>query len=165
MSRLRSAAAALGCTLLAGCYSLVEIDPSTVRPPERVRANVSVAGAVRVAEVLGSPRRALDGQLVERTPDGFYILLPTAVVQSGAGLQALNQRLLVLHEDLVSLQRRELDRTRTGLVALAGAGLVGTVLAVSLAGRSGSSRTGEPGDGPADARIPFLRIPLSLPIR
>lgn len=148
--------------LLAGCYTYVPINAETVAPPLRVRAYLSPEAAERVAPVVGGVHSAVDGRLVEAAGRSFYLEVTSAYVQQGMRTETLSQRLLLAPEDIVSLQRRELDRTRTYLLAGAGAAAVGALIYTAVSGEAGGSTTQPPSGGGSEVRnpLPLLSIPL-----
>ena len=150
----------LAAVLLTGCYSLVPVRVESVTPPMRVRAHLSPAGSERIAPILGSARSAVDGQLVETTPEGVFLEVPSGQVQNGIRYETLTQKILIPRDDLVGLQRRQLDRFRTYLVAGAGAVAAGALIYDALSGLSGESVGRPGGGGGTEARIPLLTLPL-----
>lgn len=146
--------------LLSGCYSLVPVNPESAAVPMRVRAHITPEAAARIAPALGEPREELDGRLVERAPDGLYIEVRSGELQSGFGTTALTQRFLLAPTDLVALQRRQLDRNRTALLAGAGAVVLGAVIYDMLTGEAGGTGGPPITGGPPEARIPLLTFPM-----
>lgn len=145
--------------VLSGCYTYVPVRPETATAPMRVRAHLSPEGTARVTPVIGA-RAQLDGRLVETTPEGLYLEVPSAVVRDGMRTETLTQRLLVPREEVVSLQRRQLDRTRTYLFAGVGGLAAAALVYDALTGDSGGSQGGGPGSGGIEARLPLLVFPV-----
>lgn len=144
--------------LLAGCYTYTPVRLETVTPPMRVRAHLSPEGTARVAPVVGA-RTQLDGRLVEATPEGFFVEVPSAVIQDGMRTETLTQKLLIPREDLLSLQRRQLDRTRTYIFAGVSAVAAAALIYDALSGESGGTVGGVPTSGGPEARLPIVSIP------
>lgn len=158
--RLRRPTALLAVSvLLAGCYAHVPVSLERVKPPARVRAQISPEAGERIAPVLGEARTTLMGRLVEITPQGIYLDVTSGYVEAGMRSERLTQRLLLEREEVLGLQRRELDRTRTMLAVGAGAAAVAAMVYVALSGETGGT-TGGPGPGPVEAGVPLLRVPL-----
>lgn len=157
---LTRSAATLGCVLLTGCYSLRPVRLDGELAPGRVRAHLSDAGASRVAGPLGAPREVLDGRLVTTTPGAITLLVPAgSAAGAGFGAETLYQELSIPLDEIDGLQRRELDRVRTGLAAGAVGVVAGFLLYQSLSGKTGG--TGTPGTGgPPEARVPLFRLTL-----
>jgi hypothetical protein len=142
--------------LLTACYVYAPIEPAAVSPGTSVRARVSVAGAQRIAPLLGTAdARVLDGTLVDVRPDTMIVQVPTVLQATvGSSRETLHQRLSIPRSDLLELETRKLDRTRTGIVAGSVALIVGTIVIRSL--RNDPGREGPAGNnGGADARVPL----------
>lgn len=156
--RLRLALLA-GCCLLTGCFALVPVDYDAATPPMRVRAHLTPEAAERLAPALGGERTELNGRLVERTPEGIFLEVRAGEVPEGFGTEVFTQRILLAPGEVEALQRRELDRPKTALLAGAGAVAVGAVIYDMLTGESGGT-TSPPGPGgPPEVRIPLLVFP------
>src|SRR5690606_17225444 len=100
------------------------------------------------------------GRLVETSGRSFYLEVTSAQVQQGMRTETLSQRLLLAPEDIVSLQRRELDRTRTYLMVGAGAAAVGALIYAAISGEAGGTTGRPPTGGGTEAVIPLLPVPL-----
>lgn len=145
--------------VLGGCYSYVQASAETITPPAAVRAHLSSEGAAEVAEVLGEPRSVLEGELTGVTPEGIFLLVPAAVVQRGTRTEVLDQQLLVQHRDLVSVQRRTLDRASTAALAAAASGAAALILYRTLSGGGGGDPTPPGGGGATELAIPAAAFP------
>lgn len=160
LARGLQAAGLAAVLLFAGCYRLVPVSPESATPPMRVRAYLTPEATARMAPVLGEARAELDGRLVERTPQGIFLEVRAGEIQQGMASEVLTQRLLLAPADVVGLQRRELDRGRTALVAGAGAAVLGAVVYDMLTGESGGTGRPPGGGGPPEVRIPLLAFPI-----
>ena len=146
------------CT--AACYSYQPIEPAAAPAGMDVRARITGAAFDRVAPLLGTfDSRILVGSVVENNngamtlevPNGSLANVPTDVIQTHA-------RVPLSPSDLVSLEQRKLDKTRTVLLA-------GSIVAVVAAGAGMALRSGadpQPGnitpEPPPITRIPIFRI-------
>lgn len=144
----------LGAAALSGCYAHTPVGMGTLEPRQRVRVHLAPAAAAEAAAVLGAQRPVLDGVLTRATPEEIWLLVPTAYVQAGLGSEALRQELRFAREDVVALQRRQLDRVRTGALLGMGAAVVSALVYRALSGESGGTTTPPPGGGPPEARLP-----------
>src|SRR5262249_12284670 len=134
---LKSVGLLMAPVLLAGCYAYSTIDLASAAPGMEVRARVSAVTAAPLGPSLGmSDARLLSGPIVQRDVDGLTIRVPTAPIGTIGAQEGLFQQILINRGDLLELESRQLDRTRTGVVI--GAAFVGaTVIAVTaLHGRS-----------------------------
>ena len=144
--------------LIGGCYSYVRASPESLIPPTPVRAHLSSEGAAGVAEVLGEPRIVLDGELTAVTPAGIFLVVPAAMIGRGTRTESLNQQLLIPSSELVALERRILDRGRSGALAGAIAAAAGVILYRTLSGDRGGGRV-PPGGGGSELRLPAAPFP------
>jgi hypothetical protein len=156
----------IASALSAGCYTYSTIDLASAAPGMEVRARVSAATAAQLAPSLGmSDARLLSGPVVQRDADGLTIRVPTAPIGTIGAQEGLFQQILVNRSDLLELESRQLDRTRTGVMI--GAAFVGaTVIAVTaLHGRSsGANATTEPPSN-FNRRARGVQLTFVAPIR
>jgi hypothetical protein len=142
----------LGILFLTGCFRYAPAPAGGVAPGTVVRARVTDPEAERLSAVLGHRTRLVDGELVERTPDG--VLLQVRGVGSSAGTP-LYQRVTLLPSAIQEIEVRELDRWKTlGVAGVVVAGVASAIL--QLSSRSETS-TGE-GPTPEAVRIPVGRV-------
>jgi hypothetical protein len=123
-----------------------------------VRARISANAAEQIAPLLGvSDARVLTGKLVENSSGAMIVEVPTMVpARAGASAQSLYQRISIAPGQLVELESRQLDRTKTGLVVGATV-VIGTSAAIA-AFKGGPGLDRPPGGSSTDARIPLLRL-------
>lgn len=138
---------------IAGCYSYVPADPGRVPPRSDVRAVVTPDQAARLDPLLVQGERVVEGELLENGATDLLLLVPVSSDVRGARVETLHQRIRLSNADVVQLELRELDRTRTGLLIAGGAALVAGVLIRQLTGDSGG-QTGGPGPNPPENRVP-----------
>jgi hypothetical protein len=147
----------VGATLaLSGCYKYVPTRLDLTPVDERVRLVVSPAGATDLAAVGGVDGAVPtvegrfagleDGTLLMRVPVGNGLMTPGAV--------SLDQMIRVPSEEIISIERREIDRARTGLL-LAGA-LGGAVIVVLRIMEASGQRS----DPPIDPDLYLFSIPI-----
>ncbi|MBI4521565.1 MAG: hypothetical protein HY701_12065 [Gemmatimonadetes bacterium] len=137
--------------LLPGCYRYVPARVGTVPPGTEVRLRLSNEGAERVAEVTGVQQTQVSGELVQWSEE---VMISLPLRTSDAALdRSVRQRVIVRAGEVVGIDVREIDRTRTavlagGLVSVVGGALVWTAVRL-LEGTSGTTpRPGEGGEGP-----------------
>jgi len=101
-----------------GCYTYTPVQPASVTPGAGVRARVSASAAERLAPLVGvNDARLLTGTFVGTDAAGFLVEVPTTSQVGTAGtLQSLAQRISIPRGDLLELETRTLDRTRTAIV-------------------------------------------------
>lgn len=154
----RSAVAATGCLLLAGCFTLTPIRMDSEIEPGRLRIHLTDSGVTRAAEVLGERVRVLDGEVARSTAGEIVVLVPSSG-PTAFGEKTLYQELRLSRDDVTALERRQLNRTRTGLTVGGAVAIAGFLLYESLSGKTGSSPDGG-GGGPAESRVPLFRISI-----
>jgi hypothetical protein len=143
--------------LCGACYSYTPIRPAEAVPGSSVRAHVSQETSIRVAPLLGIPDvRDLTGKLIDNTAGTMIIEVPT-VVQAGENnaVQTLFQRVTVRPGDLLGLESRTLNRTRTGLLIGVGAAALVSAAVSALHGKPGIDNPPNGGGG-TETRIPLF---------
>ena len=148
----RPSLALVAALLLAGCFTYLPVEPGDVEPGLSVRARVSSAAGARIAPLLGATdARQLDGTVITRLPDTLIVEVPTVVADTREFGRTPNQRLSIARSDLVELEVRRLDRTRTTVLAGAAAIIVGGFIVKALRGEPGKEPL--PGGGGTDAIV------------
>jgi len=143
--------------LVAGCYTYTPIQPSALSPGVGVRARVSAATAERIAPLLGTTdARVVTGTLIENASGTLIVEVPT-IVQAGVGTstQSLYQRISIAPGDVLELESRTLDRTRTAVVVGIAAAIGGSAAIAALHGSPGNDKP--PGGTSTDSRIVVWR--------
>lgn len=140
----------------SGCARWVPAPLGTVPPGSDVRLRLSEDGAERLAESTGSRTVEVTGELLQWEPQ---VLLSTVLATPGRGIDpGLRQRLVVDPDEVLGIDVREVDRTRTGLlaggvVAVAGSAIVWAV--VNIIRGSEGAPTPPPTDVPSE---PFVQL-------
>jgi hypothetical protein len=144
--------------LLAGCYTYSPVQASSLQPGMGVRARVSATAAEQIAPLLGvSDARVLTGKLIDNNAGAMIVEVPTMVPASaGTSAQSLYQRISIAPGQLVELESRQLDRTRTTIVVGAVV-VVGTSAAIAAL-KGGPGLDHPPGGSSTDAKIPLIRL-------
>jgi hypothetical protein len=144
--------------LLAGCYTYAPVQASSLQPGMGVRARVSAMASEQIAPLLGaSDARVITGKFVENTTGAMIVEVPTMVpARAGTPVQSLYQRISIAPGQLVELESRQLDRTRTTLIVGAAALIGGSAAIAALKGGPGIDHP--PGGSSTDARLPLIRL-------
>jgi hypothetical protein len=147
--------------LSAGCYRYVPARLGAVPEGTSVRLHVSPEGASRVEPVIGTAAAELVGVL-ERWSNEVVIAVR---VPAGAGVvdRGLENRIVLMPAEVVAIEVRERDRTRTTLLTAGGVALVGGAAVAALSGVFGGSSNNDPPveeDARVPVSIPFFRIPF-----
>ena len=139
------------------CYSHTPVSFNSLAPQQHVRAVLAAGRNDEVSAALGRNGNIVEGELVEITDQSISLLVPASVRETGFRIETLHQKLLVARSDITHIERKQLDRTRTGLlVAGGGIALVAVIIEVFGGGFGGTDPPD--GDGPAEARVPLLRL-------
>lgn len=143
--------------VVSGCARWVPARIGEVPVGTDIRLRLSEEGAAHLEALTGTRRSEVSGQLLQW--DG-EVMVSAALRTAGAGANGSNlrQRFVVDEEDILGVDIRELDRTRTGLfvggvAVVAGSAIVWVVS--QLAGGGTAAPTDPPTSGPGE---PFVRI-------
>ncbi len=134
--------------LLAACYVYQPVGLSELAPGDEVRVRVT-SEAVDRAEPAVVLDRDVEGVFAGLEGEDFLLDVAVGTQDSGFRNQSLNQRIDLRTQDLLDVERRSLDQTRTGVV-LGTVGAVAAVAAFSAFSKSGgttSTTPPTPGDG------------------
>ena len=156
--RPATAAGLLLALAVAGCYTYVPARPGEVSPGTRVRVLLSEEEADRLSDVTWTRDRAVEGTLLEEENGELLLLVPVITQTRGIRVETLRQRIRLSPEDILLLERRELNRGKTVVVVGTGALIVGAVLANELWG--GANPGSEPPEAPPQDAIIWIRIPV-----
>ena len=141
---------------VSGCARWVPAQLGTVPPGTDVRLRLSEDGVAQLEEMTGAGAAQVTGELLQWEPE---VLVSTALARTGARVDTgLRQRLVVDPDNVVGIDVREVDRTRTGflvggVVAVAGSAVVWAVVNI-IRGSEGAPTT-PPTEVPSE---PFVRL-------
>jgi hypothetical protein len=150
---LRSVALLLSLVHLGGCYAYQHVPLDAAPMGATVRGHLSESGAARARELTGRERRTLEGRLVRADERGFELALPVRTEPGRAGAEPLFESITLAHGDVVQLELRRLDRTRTGGLLAAAATAAAVLLVKAWSGDAGGG-VAPPGGGGTEARGP-----------
>lgn len=143
--------------LTSGCARWIPARVGEVPVGTDVRLRLSEEGASQLEELTGTRQSEVSGQLLQW---GSEVMVSAALrtAAAGANSSSLRQRFVVDEEDILGVDVRELDRTRTGLfvggvAVVAGSAIVWVVS--QLTGGGIAAPTDPPPPGPSE---PFVRI-------
>ena len=142
--------------LVSGCARWIPARVGEVPAGTDVRLRLSEEGAAQLRELTGTRQSEVSGQLLQW---GSEVTVSAALRTAGAGAYSSNlrQRFVVDEEDIVGVDVRELDRTRTGLFVGGVAVVAGSAIVwvVSQLVGGGTAATNPPPSAPSE---PFVRI-------
>jgi hypothetical protein len=146
--------------LMLGCYSYTAITPALAPAGSEVRVRITGAASDRVAPLLGTfDTRILVGSIVENNAGAMVLQVPNGAMPNvTADVVRFQTQIPLAAADVMSMEQRKIDVTRTTI--LMGALAAGIAAGVAVALRSGGG--GEEGKGPPEPppinRIPIWRI-------
>jgi hypothetical protein len=148
--------AAWGCIVASsGCFSYLEVPRTDVAPGMRVRALLSTEGQVRLGPLMGGPQPQLEGEVVEADPQSLLLLARIGVSNTPTGVFLERQRLQIEQREILRLEARRLERSKTAALSVLAAGaLVGTTIWLFTAKRSGTENPDVP--APENAVLRWL---------
>jgi hypothetical protein len=144
--------------VVSGCFRYVPADVQTTPPGDGVRLLLTRQGTVELASVTEEVEGAvstLDGEVVRTEGPDLLLQVPVGERQVGFMPTELNQTIRVPLSEILSFERRELDRGATALFVGGTLGLAGIVIYYIMDARQGD------GDGPT-VDPPELRKSLAL---
>lgn len=152
---------ALTTALAAGCYRYEPARVGTVAPGTAVRLHVSDEASRRLEPLAGPATGEFSGELLEWGED--VVLAVDVPAARGMPDRRLRQRLVVRSDEVVAVEVREKDGTRTALLV---GGVVAVVAAAAIAALSGvfGGSTDVPGpEVPEGSLVPAWLVPVPLP--
>jgi hypothetical protein len=141
--------------VLTACYTHAPVQSTEVVPGMSVRAYVSAAASDRIAPLLGTDARRLAGTVISNAHDTLVVEVPTvARDESSPAVLTLHQRISLARADVLELEARTLNRTRTGALVAGAALFTGSALYKALQGEPGSEKL--PGGNETDNLVPLF---------
>lgn len=145
----------------AGCYRYTAIPVARLSPGMDVQARISSRGAERLGrradgETSMGQELTIRGIVDRAGPDSLLFSLPTTLYEGDYRAKTTTQSIMVSRADVVSVDVRDLDKWKTGLMA-AGIG-IGAFIIVSRSRRG----AGTSGSIPVHGGPPELRVPVGF---
>ncbi len=166
MRRLHAALGFLGLLTTAACYSYQTIPLDDVRPDLPVRLRVKPEATERVAAVVGYSTQDVTGTVSSVNGDTILLTVRVSTASQASVAQQLYQRLDVPISQLIEVEQRHLNRTKTYAcvaVVAAGAGAL-AVWAFTSPSVFGSQSTPPVTNNSLAPGRPLSRAVLRLPI-
>ena len=151
----RFVALVISIPLLPACFSYVPADLDAIPPGGAVRVYLSRAGVAQLPEEVRSSGSYVAGSLVSREPQNLVVRVPVSGQPQSVRDIRLRQDVIIPAQDVVELRRRQLDRTRTGLLVAVSAGAAAAIVA-TIMDASGSERG--PVEIPELTLVPWFAI-------
>jgi hypothetical protein len=130
LSGARRAARVLAAALVcSGCFTYVPAALETVPPGDEVRVHLTRDGvAAQLAVASSQPDPSVEGTLVGGDRERLVVRVPVARQTTGILTQSLGQDVTIPANRIAQLERRELNRPRTGLAFAGGIGVLAVML-------------------------------------
>ena len=139
----------VGAALSLGCYTYVPASLDVVPVGAEVRALLSTDAELALRDSLGVPLHPLRGTLVDRQDGRLLLSVRAGIGSRGLGSQPLYQRIGVTPQDVLRVEVRRLQRTRTMAFAVAVAG-VATLVTLGALGKLNPGGSNSGGGGPPE---------------
>ena len=129
--------------LLAGCYTYAPLGTRTPEPNIEVRAQLTDEGTEQLGRLLGPNPVAVEGRVVGSTDQDLTLAVRAVTQRGGVENYWQGERVTLPRSGIATMQRRELSRRRSYLLA---GGALAALVAAFIAFDIGGG--GEPGDRP-----------------
>jgi hypothetical protein len=150
--------ASIAIVAAAGCYRYEIIPIAQLQPGMEVRTRLSGDAVDRARRSTETPAGMLDGfivrgQVARVGHDSLQLTIPTTVSDGGYRTSVLTQDVSLPQSDVVGVEVRQMDKTKTALMTAA-AGIAAFFIVRQAQG--GGNAVGKPpgGGGPPENRIP-----------
>ena len=160
MGRLTQVTLAVALISGQGCYRLEPVTLDAVPQGSKIRAVLSPAASDQLRLRHGIDGRQLDATVLAIQGAAVSLWVASVPLSREFGAGPLYQQVDVLKSDILRVDRRELDGSKTAFVAVGGAAVLGAVARATFLGPSGSSNNGGGGVPPESRRrwLPFLVV-------
>ncbi len=142
---------------MGGCYRYVPAEMGAVPPGQGVRLYVTRQALDGLSEIPVQESPILTGTLIRAEPASLLVRLPVAARQQGFSTQVLGQDVFIARDQVIQIERRELNRMTTGLATVGGTALITGVAVLIMS----AARQGELLPGSTDVELaPRFSIPF-----
>lgn len=124
---------------VSGCYRYVPAEAAAVPPGEQVRLFVTRAALAPLNDLpVDAASPVLAGTLIRSEPASVVLRVPVTARQQGFGVQVLGQDVIIARDQIVQMERRELNGLATGALTIGGTALLtGAVIMIIQGARQG----------------------------
>jgi hypothetical protein len=148
--------------MTSGCFRYLPVPLEATPDGQDVRLLVTRQGASELNEVanVDGAVPTLTGTIVSREGRELLLNVPVGQRQDGFHTASINQTIRVPMGEILQVERRELDKAKTGLL-LGGAAAGSAFIIFSIMDAFGGDSSGSPPDlNESRIPIPFLSIPI-----
>ena len=147
--------------LLSGCFSYIPAELDTVSVGESVQVTLTRAAVAELpAEIPTQDELRFKATLVGREGDRLSLRVPIARQQEGFHSVDIEQELQIATNEIMLVERRQLNRGGTALLMAGTAALAVTVVVTIIGSSIGGEDTGNPPLPPELIGIPILSFPI-----
>lgn len=155
----KSVPVTMAALFASGCFSYRALEVGAVPEGDAVRLHLTGQGLVDLPELPVQGGSALKGTLMRWDDEQLLVRVRIAEQQDGLLTRDLGRDVAIPASRIARLERRELNRFRTGLAVAGGAGIVAVLL--RMFSDVHSEGDADPMPHPAEmTRVPPLTAPL-----
>ncbi len=137
--------------LFAACFQYLPVPIGSVPLGKELRVNLTQTGHAHLRDSIGDQfpqlRSRFEGSLIAL--DDRRLIVGVAVPTQGSGRE-LQQRIAVPRSDILSIERKTLDRKQTGIIALGASVAVAILTYHWISGEFGGTTNPIPAPGPGE---------------
>lgn len=139
---------ATGSFVAGGCYRYAPMDVESPALGSPVRVQLTDAGALTMAPLIGARIESVDGRITSAADTGLTLSVTGTIDRFGNEVPWRGEQVMIPRAALAGFQRRTLDRKRSYLFGGVAVGLVAAVgVGFGISGNGGDGRgssTGSP---------------------
>ena len=140
--------------LLPGCFSYIPTELESVPQGRQVRVYLGREALLDFRDIVVMEEPFVTGTLMRSDGDRFLLRVPVATRRQGFLVENLGQDMFIQTDQVVQLERREINKLGTGLVAVGSTAFAGALIFMIIDGALNGDRPPVPGDN--EARIPIF---------
>lgn len=138
--------------LSVACFHFVLEPAGSVQVGKEVRMTLSDEGFAHLKDSIGSQfpqlHRIIEGSVVAK--DERQIFIGIYIPAEGSRSHNMQQRIAIPQADIIGLERRVVDRKKTGIIAAAAAVALGVLVNHWVSGKFGGTTNPIPDQGPGE---------------
>lgn len=159
----RRAVALLLALLLPACYSYVPLESGDPKAGQDVRVHLTDRAEREVGYGMGAGDDTWLTGLVLRSGGDSLTLSASGEWQPGVASAFRRDTVTLARSHIRSIDRSEMDATRTAILAGLGVGAVAAAVILVANANPDGSGAGGGGGTPRNSEVPFVQIPLRIP--
>jgi hypothetical protein len=132
----RLPALAIAAAMLSGCYDYLPSPSGTPQAGVEIRAELTDAGSLMLAPIVGPRVASLDGTVERAGSDSLVMRVRGLTMMNGEQNGWSGERLAIPTSAVSTVRQKQLNRTRTVIASVVA---IGVVAAALIAGHGGNS--------------------------